>query len=784
MDRLVKWALGCAVWMILCSGAQAGLIDSVRVGDKAYLLSDSHLYLYDAPGGSVDAAIALPDSPVALAVSDTALFVAYSNRIEKRDFDGVLVSDPVSGEPVLSRNLTDVQDIAIDGANVYVSFIVGGEPAFHELNAADLSPVAGAGAPYFTLSEPMTRLVPSRASGGLVFYSPLGKDLGMLAWPSTPDAEGVLPVLESEVSESSGPSLAPAENLFILDNPDPQILMDNGSGWKLDGEQTIGWIAGKDFKFMDQSLDGDWSVVRGKVSACETGDALNWASDLSHYEADALFESRNKVGEPGAPFEVVHLWGTGDPVAHLFRESAPGELFIESMARSEGLPFDDGAQPYPIEADETLSSYQLENGVTHQHVALDDELGTAYVLHQGAGSCQAAIRVYDLENDEWIDTIPLRWRPVAIAMLGGSTMDASDDQLAVVYETAYNYYGRSNILVSFIDVNAAEPAEDPSTDFLEYNITYSGVSTVQASRHSVLFQVENSQRASVITAWNPQRVKATYEDCEATDPCDNPRDIDLWESRATLGGQAGLILKAGDDIRLLQFTEDGLGFAFEDPYQTHRVLDDSVVDADGPLQSSPDLELFTLSLGESTALFHRSSQAFSEGKATDFLPIPMDVATWSETAQGAAGSFALYSLTGGDVEGTTAAQIQRWVMGLGSDGHFEFQSASEADVAGKPVLVRVKDSATDDLLLATVYQDQILFTPVDKTLSNAPDVETGGGDEDDDDSGGSTGDGGGSNSSGAGLSRSGGGAASWMLLGVLLLLGRLRFGERRVRPHW
>ena len=53
MDRLVKWALGCAVWMILCSGAQAGLIDSVRVGDKAYLLSDSHLYLYDAPGGSV-----------------------------------------------------------------------------------------------------------------------------------------------------------------------------------------------------------------------------------------------------------------------------------------------------------------------------------------------------------------------------------------------------------------------------------------------------------------------------------------------------------------------------------------------------------------------------------------------------------------------------------------------------------------------------------------------------------------------------------------------------------
>ena len=773
MDSLVKKALGCAFGVALCAGAQAALIDSVRVGDQAILISDTHLYLYNSTAGSVERTVALPDGPIALAAGDSSLFVAYPGKVEKRTLNGDVVNDPVSGGP-LTRNFLSVSDIAVVEDQLYVSFLEGN--ALHELKVTDLSPEAGPAAPYYSLAEPMEKLVPHSSGASLMFFSYLEKDLAALIWPSSANGDGELPILRSEVSEVSRSYLDTPEAIFVIETPSdpsyPQIFMDNGSAWTTDGVQTHGWIDGQEFRFLDQSQDGQWSVVRDKIAACETGDALNWSSDLVHYDAPGEFVSRTKTGIPGEPYEVVHLWG-GEPQAHLFRESAPGVLQVDVHARSAGLPYDDGKVTENITADESLSVYQLSQGVSSQHVALNDDYTKAYVLHQGDSACQAAIRVYDLVNDAWIQSIPLRWRPEAIAMVGGDNPDSSDDQLAVVYEFAFDAYGRRNILATFMDINSGSPAEDPSTDFDWYNAGYSDVSTVRATRHAVLFQVEVVQQGSVITAWTPQGVFASYEDCESGETCDQPRTISAWQSRAELGEQAGLILKAEEDIRMVQFTEDATDFTFDSPYDTHTLLDDTVKDAQGPLLFSPDLELFTLSLDDSTALFRKSSQAYSEGKASDFLPLSMDVATWSETKQGAENRFALYSLTGGDVEGTTAAEIQRWVMALGDDGHFEFDTSDSADLAGKPVLVRVVDPSEDDLLLATVYQDQVRFTPVNKSLTNAPEFEPEDSGSDDGDDSGSTpgGDGGGNTPvSGSDFSKDGGGGSIFWLLGSLLLL--------------
>ncbi|MDX1410317.1 MAG: hypothetical protein R3330_19335, partial [Saprospiraceae bacterium] len=348
---------------------------------------------------------------------------------------------------------------------------------------------------------------------------------------------------------------------------------------------------------------------------------------LVHYDTYADFDSRSKLGGNGRAFEVVHLWGAS-PYAHLFREGDPGQLVVEAQARSAALPFDDGKVSMDIAANAPLSEFQLANGLTEQQVAFNDDVTRAYVLHQANARCVAAIRVYDLVNDEWIDSIPLRWRPKAIAMVGGASPSSSDDMLAVVYENSYVVYGSSDVLVSYIDINDPDPEEDPAS-FYGYGVTHSNPSMVQGSRHAVLYQLEVVNEGSLISAWSPQGNMSTYQDCESGETsCTNPRNIDLWRARAELGEMPAMILKSGDDIRVLQFTEGESSFTFEEPFETY-TLDESVINAGGPLYFSPDKQLFTLGLNENTALFRRSTQAYTEGKASDFLPLTMDVATWS-----------------------------------------------------------------------------------------------------------------------------------------------------------
>lgn len=764
MDSLIKWALGCALGVVFCSVSQAALIDSVRVGGKAYLLSDTHLYRYSSGSGTVELSTSLESNgvPIALALASDAVFIAYSNgRLEKRALNGTPVNDPVSGE-ALTRNFHKITDIAVHGSNVYVSFLEG--VALHELRASDLSPTAGVDATYFTLSEPMQKLVPYTESG-LTFYSPGGKDLHSLDWPSSP-VDGKLPVLKEELDQEDSSYLDTPEKLFVLEGAaTPGIVMDNGSLWYLEGGYAGTWIAGQEFRFLDQAQDGKWSVVRDRVTACEAGEDLNWGTDLIHYRSGAAFDSRAKVGSAGMGYEVVHLWGT-NPVAHMFREDGLGELDVSISLRSEGKAFNDGNQPFNVRVSAPVTDFQLGQPDLDQHVALDDDSRKAYVLHQGDERCDAAIRVYDLKNRAWVGTIPLRWRAKAIAMVGGSSPDASDDWLAVLYERSYNRYGRSQMLASYIDVNAAVPKEDPRRDFFAYGVHYSDISIVQGTRHAVLFQMERGN-ASVITAWGPSGSYGFYQDCEEVAGCEEPRQIDFWHSRAVAAEQGKLIFRAGDDIRLLNLTEAETTFSFG-THIWNMTLDDTVSSVEGPLHFSSDGELLALNLDEGAALFRRGTPAFDEGKAIDFLATSLQLATWSETTQGNDGRFALYNLAGGEASSETPARIQRWLMALGQDGHFEFDNADHADVPGEPVMVEVIDLEEDNLLVASLYEDQFRFTSFDRAL-NVTSGDDGGGNDNGDSGGGS----GGGESNPYGMSGSSGGA-TWIFGLLFLLAGRLR----------
>ena len=766
MDLVKKLALGCAMGVALCSVAQAELIDSAKLDTQAFLVSESHLYLYNPGTGSVTSSIALDEEPVAIAASDSAIFIAYPSKVEKRDLSGAIVPDVSGGD--VTRNLPDIKDVEVSGGNVYVLFFGGAH--LHELEADDLSPVAGVDAPYYTLSSSMQQLE-AYSGGGTAFYSPLGKGLGKLDWPPTLNVDGKATVEESDPQPESGQYLDAATRLFIMDGPaDPQIFMDNGSGWTIDGVHTLGWIDGKEFLFADQANDGEWFVVRNKYAACASGDALNWSTDLVNYDVDAEFVGRTKAGEAGSVFNVVYLWGSGDPVAHLFREAGPGDLDIETYNRSEGMPFDDGKPEFAVAADAKLSNYQMTVGVDAQHIALNDDKTRAYVLHQGNDVCQSAIRVYDLENESWIDSFPLRWKADAIAMVGGTNADSSDDQLAIAYSSGFDSYGYTHIVVSYVDINAADPEEDPAKDFLEFNVLHSNLSQVEATRHAVLFQVSYDD-GSLITAWGPAGTKDSY--------FSGDRMFVNWATLAVPGEQARLLTRDNDAvIELLNLTDTAGSFIFDAPFEDHE-LDESVKNSTGPFLVSPNMEWFTQELNGFTALFRRGSQAMTGGMPSDFMPVSSEVATWSDTVQGDAGQFAFYTVSGGDNEGETAAVVKRWVMSLGADDHFEVDATDAANLPGEPVLAKVIDSATDDLLLATVYQNQVRFTPVDKTLSDAPPFEPspgGGGSSSGGDSGGSGG--GGSSVSGSGFSSGGGGSGgggsiAW-LLPVLLMAGRLR----------
>ncbi|MBQ24650.1 MAG: hypothetical protein CL546_06900 [Alcanivorax sp.] len=756
--------------MALCAGAQAELIDSVRAGDNAYLISETHLYVYDSVSETTDS-LALEMAPVAVDAAADGVFVAYPSKVEKRGFDGSLLSD-ASGP--IQRTLVQTTDILVHDTTLYAAFNDG--DSIYQLSTSDLGAV-GAEA-YLTLQEPLKRLVAYPANGTAplqALYSPAGSDLARLSFPVAFDADDI--AQSERFAIPPGQQLEVPENIFFLEGATGDvILMDNGSEWSLDGGY-YGWIAGREFRFLDQAEDDNWSVVRDKVIACEPEELRTWGSDLIHYDHSLRFDSREKAGTPEVLFDVVHVWGAGaNPGSHLFRESAPGALQVSASERADGQAYDDGKVPFSVSAGAGLSGYQLQQGVKSRHVALNDDHTLAYVLHQGNATCQSMVRVYNLTTNTWQSTIPLRWRADALAVVGGANPDTSDDQLAVVYEIAYDAYGRSDPLASFIDLNAAAVEEDATLDFADYGSSYHGLSTVQPSRHAVLFQLEVAAQTdySTITAVGPGGGLAVYTHCDSEGGCP-PGVIDGWDSRAVLGETAGLALKAGDDLSLLNFTEDETSFSFDAVYD-NGVLDETVDSIEAPLIASKDQTLFALNLPEESAvLFDKNGPAYDEGKPQDFLPALLGAATWSETTQGSAGYYALYNLNGGDNEGTTASVLQRWLLTLGSDGHATFSPAGQGGLAGLPVRSDIVDTANDDLLLTTVYQGQYRFTPVSSDLSDAPNFEgssdpsAGGGD--------SSGDGGTDTPvSGSGFSSGGGGSLGLLsgLLGVLYFRSRKR----------
>ena len=769
MDHLFKWASGCALGMALCAGAQAELIDSVRAGDNAYLISETHLYVYDSVSETTDS-LALEMAPVAVDAAADGVFVAYPSKVEKRDFDGSLLSD-ASG--LISHNLNQATDMLVHDTTLYAAILDG--KAIWPLSTSNLDAVGGA--PYMVLQEPLKRLVayPENGTGPLqALYSPAGSDLTRLSFPVAFDADDI--AQSERFAIPPGQQLEVPENIFFLEGATGDtILMDNGSLWSLDGTYH-GWIAGREFHFLDQAEDDNWSLVRDKVIACEPEELRTWGSDLIHYDHSLRFDSREKAGTPEVLFDVVHVWGAGaNPGSHLFRESAPGTLQVSASARADGQAYDDGKVPFSVSAGAGLSGYQLQQGVKSRHVALNDDHTLAYVLHQGNATCQSMVRVYNLATNTWQSTIPLRWRADALAVVGGANPDTSDDQLAVVYEVAYDKYGRSDPLATFIDLNAGVQEEDASLDFADYGSSHHALSTVEASRHAVLFQLEVASQSdfSVITGYGPSGGLDTYIHTDSQSG--QWSEIDGWDSRAVLGEAAGLALKAGDDLSLLNFTEDETSFSFGAVYD-NGVLNETVDSVEAPLVASKDQTLFALNLPEeSAALFDKNGPAYDEGKPQDFLPALLGAATWSETTQGSAGYYALYNLNGGDNEGTTASVLQRWLLTLGSDGHATFSPAGEGSLAGLPVRSDIVDTANDDLLLTTVYQGQYRFTPVSSDLSDAPNFEgssdpsAGGGD--------SSGDGGTDTPvSGSGFSSGGGGSLGLLsgLLGVLYFRSRKR----------
>ena len=787
MNRLKTWASGCALGVALCSGAQAELIDSVRSGDNAYLISETHLYVYDSLAQTV-AALVLDRVPVAVDAAADGVFVAYPSGVEKRGFDGALLSD-ASGP--IQRSLTQTTDILVHDTTLYAAFADG--EGIYPLSTADLSAVGGGA--YFSLPEttPMRRLVayPSNGEGALqALYSPSsrGKGLFRVSFPVTTDPSSNHVDLDSFVLPPGHDEfLDEPENLFLLEGATGNtILMDNGAEWAVDGTYN-GWIAGQGFHFLDQAEDDNWSLVRDKVVACEPEELRSWGSDLIHYDHTLRFNSRDKAGTPEALFDVVHLWGAGaNPASHLFRESAPGTLEVRVSNRADGQDYDDGKVPYSVAADESLSEYQLEAGLKSRHVTLNDDNTRAYVLHQGNATCQSMVRVYNLETDTWEAAIPLRWRADALALVGGAQADTTDDQLGVVYEVAYDAYGRSDPLVSFIDLNAAVQEENETHDFSSYGAFYHDLSTVEASRHAVLFQLElgSSPPVSVISAVGSGVGLDTYIHCNSATSSCTDTDIHGWDSRAELAETAGLVVNADRDLAVLNYTEDETTFTFSAPY-ANELFNATMSDVEAPLVASADQTLIALNLPQdapednSIVLFDKNGQAYSEGKPQDFLPGLLGAATWSENAQGTAGYYALYNLNGGDNAGTTASRISRWLLTLGADGHVTFEPAGEGTLAGFPLRVDVVDPATDSLLLTTVYQGQYRFTPIDKDITNAPgfvpDAAAGGGDSGDDDGGSSSGGGNSSAVSGSGFSSGGGGGgAMGSLLGVLLLIALRR----------
>ena len=787
--RVVAGIAACVAGVLSFTplAAQAEIVDSVRLGEKAFLLSDlDRLYIYDSVTGNhtsviIEETVGNPRTPVAIAADEAGenLYIAYREAVEKRDINGEIVT--VAGDPV-TRNFTNISDVAVFDNKVYVAAFNGIE--LRELEPLDLSDgtMNGSGLVNFPQSTPFRKLLITDNSGTAEFYSPGQTSLLKMPFPPVLSSENEVDnVQEIPVSDAYSSYFEDAEGISFLpssaDRSQDMMLLDNGFYWTSPpGANTwswVGWIPGMEFHSVDVAEDGNYSVVRNALFACETEQGRNWDTDLINYQGRSTFSGRTKeVGN----FTAVHLWGEGNnPESHLFSDQS-GSLVVKRHSRNDGQPFDDGNVPIAVP-----TSAPMQEEVSSQHVTVDDEGLYAYVLYQGPEeSCGSNVFVYSLASDRYVASIPLRWRANAIAVVGGSQATASDDKLGVVYEFGYNRYGRSQPLATYIDLDGSVFEETDSQDYDGYDVLYRDLSLVRASRHALLFQLEMSTEASVITAYHRNGGTSFYEelgsfaDDDDFDPS-NPEEIDfkaidLWGLGKPGPAKYMAVLSRGsnDLLKILNVTDTDTVFSFG------TVFDDvelpSKLNPALPFEVEPDGKKILVGAetnnDPSQAMLFSFPESFSFGEPEDYLATPSRVSAWSAEDQGPAGTSALYSadvakIDPGTGDVTTRPKLQRWQLKLGADNHFEFDNAFSAELAGDPVFLQVLDPSEDSFILGYRQDDSITFRLFSKDLGVA---ETPDGD------GGNSGGGG---SGGNGFGSSGGGAL--LYLPLLLILIRRRW---------
>ena len=90
--RVVAGIAACVAGVLSLTplAAQAEIVDSVRLGDKAFLLSDlDRLYIYDSVTGNhtsviIEETVGNPRTPVAIAADEAGenLYIAYREAVE------------------------------------------------------------------------------------------------------------------------------------------------------------------------------------------------------------------------------------------------------------------------------------------------------------------------------------------------------------------------------------------------------------------------------------------------------------------------------------------------------------------------------------------------------------------------------------------------------------------------------------------------------------------------------------------------------------------------------
>lgn len=768
--------------------AQAEIVDSLRLGEKAYLLSDlDRLYIYDSISGnysfvSIEETIGNPRTPVAIAADEAGeyLYIAYREAVEKRDINGAIVT--VSGDPV-TRNFANISDVAVFDGKVYVAAFDGVE--LRELLPLDLSDgdMNDSGLVNFPQNTPFPKFFIQENAGTVELYSPGSGALLKMEFPPVLSEENEVENVEempvpdhykAYFDEVSGISFIPAGAGRSID----MLLLDNGFYWtSLAGANDwswSSWIPGMGYHSVDVADDGNYSVVRNTVFACETAEKRTWDTDLIHYQGTSTFSGRTKaVGN----FTAVHLWGAGnDPEAHLFSDQS-GSLVVKRYLKSVAEPFDDGHVPVNVP-----STAPMQDEVSSQQVTIDDEGRYAYVLYQGdEETCDSNVFVYSLSANKYIASIPLRWRANAIAIVGGDPATAADDKLGIVYEFGYNRYGRSQALATYVDLDGSAIQEDEAQDYDNYGVLYHDLSLVRAGRYAILYQLEKSTDASVIAAYHRNGTVSDYEevgsipDDDEFDP-DNPEELDikaieLWGLSKPGPAKYMSVLSRGskDLLKILNVTDTDTVFSFGAVFSDVELPDK--LNPTLPFEFEPDGKKILVGAetgGEpSQAMLFSFPESFSFGEPEDYLATSSTVAAWSAKDQGPAGTSALYSA---DIEKRhevtdeviSEPKLQRWQLKLGADNHFEFDNAFSAEVAGDPVFLQVLDPSEDSFILGYRQNDSIAFRLFSKDLGVAETPDGGDG----------NGSGGGGGSRDRGFGSSGGGAL--LYLPLLLILIRRR----------